>query len=151
VRNRVQQVAPQSHWLELAHQPTGFINCRGEPAPLESLVGKRIAAFCGIGNPAGFRHTLSSCGLDVARLKGLPDHCPYSSAEVMRLERWIEGLGDVAAVVCTGKDLVKLLRDTLAGRPLVALEISLQITMGHEQLEQLLQPLVEKAVQIDSV
>jgi tetraacyldisaccharide 4'-kinase len=142
VRKRVREVAPHAIWLELAHQPTGFVNCQQERTPLESLAGKRIAAFCGIGNPDGFRHTLSSCALNVAGFQALPDHFAYPPAGVANLERWIGGLSDVAAVVCTGKDLVKLPRDSLAGRPLVALAINLQITAGQEQLVSLLQPLL---------
>ncbi len=142
IRARVQQVAPQAVWLELAHQPTGFVNSTGSRMPLDVFAGQRIAAFCGIGNPDGFRHTLASCGLDVAGFLALPDHYAYPPAGVANLERWIGGLGDVAAVVCTGKDLVKLPRGSLGNRPLVALTISLQITVGQEQLVRLLQPLL---------
>jgi tetraacyldisaccharide 4'-kinase len=144
VRQRVHEVAPHAVWLELAHQPTGFMNCQHARTPLEALAGKRIAAFCGIGNPAGFRHTLASCGLDVAGFQALPDHFAYPPNDVANLERWIKGLGEVAAVVCTSKDLVKIPRDELAGLPLRALAITLQITVGQEQLVSLLQPLLVK-------
>ena len=39
--------------------------------PLESLAGQRVAALCGIGNPAGFRHTLATCGYQVVDVPGV--------------------------------------------------------------------------------
>lgn len=145
IRVRVQQVAPHADWLELSHQPTAFVNTTGSRLPLDAFAGQRISAFCGIGNPAGFRHTLASCGVDVAGLQALPDHCAYSPTDIARLERWIVGEGDIAAVVCTRKDFVKIPRDTLAGQPLWALEISLRISAGQDQLEERLLPLAAKA------
>jgi tetraacyldisaccharide 4'-kinase len=144
IQARVQQVAPRAVWLELTHQPTGFVNSTGSRLPLDGFAGQRIAAFCGIGNPDGFRHTLASCSLEVTNLKILPDHCEYSPTEFARLESWIAQQSEIASVVCTRKDLVKIPRDTLAGLPLWALEISLQITAGQDRLEQLLQPLAAK-------
>ena len=46
--------------------------------PLESLRGRPVAAFCGVGNPAGFRHTLSSCGYQLAGFREFPDHHAYT-------------------------------------------------------------------------
>jgi tetraacyldisaccharide 4'-kinase len=144
IRACVQKVAPQAAWLELAHQPTGFVNSTEGRLALDAFAGQRIAAFCGIGNPDGFRHTLASCGLDVTSLHILPDHCAFSPADVARLESWTTNQGNIAAAVCTRKDLVKIPCDTLAGRPLWALEITLRITAGQEQFEQRLVPLVAK-------
>ena len=134
IRKRVQQVAPQTVWLELEHQPTGYVNSLGKRMPLDVLRGQRVAAFCGIGNPGGFRHTLASCGLDVAAFRALPDHCAYPSEEIARLASWVSELSEACPVICTRKDLVKLSQDDLAGLPLWALEIQLSITTGQAEL-----------------
>jgi len=144
IRDRVRQVAPQALWIELTHEPVGFIDNSESRTSLESLRGKRIAAFCGIGNPDGFRHTLAACGLSVAAFRALPDHFSYPPAELIKLENWLREGGDVAAVVCTRKDLVKIPRQQLAGRPLVALEIRLAITAGRQEIENLLLPLARR-------
>ena len=81
--------------------------------------GQPVAAFCGIGNPAGFRHTLETCGCRVVGFREFPDHHRYTPADVDRLADWADGLG-VSAVLCTGKDLVKLPVDRLGDRPLWA-------------------------------
>jgi tetraacyldisaccharide 4'-kinase len=145
IRDRVRQVAPQAAWIELAHQPIGFVDSSENRTPLAALRGKNIAAFCGIGNPDGFRHTLSACGLAVTAFRALPDHFAYPPGELEKLENWLHQAGDLAAVVCTRKDLVKIPRLKLAGRPLLALEIQLAITAGREELESRLLPLARRA------
>jgi tetraacyldisaccharide 4'-kinase len=144
IEKRVLTLAPKACWLELVHQPSGFVSASGMSAPLDSLRGRKVAAFCGIGNPAGFRHTLAASGLEVVDLLALPDHCPYTASDLTRIERWAAGLPAAAALVCTRKDLVKLPGDTLAGKPLWAMSIELAISRGQADLEGLLSGLVGK-------
>ena len=144
IESRVRSLAPRALWLELAHQPTALVTHGGGSEPLEAWRGRRVAAFCGIGNPAGFRHTLASCGLEVASFKELPDHFAYPPRAVADLENWLGGQSGIAAAVCTRKDLVKLPRETLAGLPLVALEIELAITEGERELNEMLAALVSR-------
>jgi tetraacyldisaccharide 4'-kinase len=144
-RDRVQQVAPQAVWLEMTHQPVGLADHSENHTPLASLAGKPIAAFCGIGNPDGFVHTLAACGLKVGAFRALPDHCAYSPGELAQLEKWLQSAGPIAAAVCTRKDLVKIPRDRLAGVPLWALEIKLEVRSGHAELEMMLEPLAARA------
>jgi tetraacyldisaccharide 4'-kinase len=135
IRERVQSLAPQALWLELAHQPTALVSHGGESQPLDTWRGRRVAAFCGVGNPAGFRHTLASCDLDIAVLRELPDHFAYPPRAIADLEAWLRGQTAIEASVCTRKDLVKIPQETLAGLPLLALEIDLAITSGRESFE----------------
>jgi tetraacyldisaccharide 4'-kinase len=136
----VRRHAPQAVWLELTHRPTRLISASGESLELAELRGRRIAAFCGIGNPAGFRHTLASCGLEIAGWLELPDHCPYGERELARVLQWLDSL-DAEHVVCTRKDLVKIPRDELAGKRLWALDIELEIERGRKELQALLEPI----------
>lgn len=135
---------PQALWIELVHKPTALVSNTGERTDLSALRGVRVAAFCGIGNPDGFRHTLASCGLDVAALREFPDHCSYSEAELDALEQWLYDQAPISAVVCTRKDLVKIPREWLAGLPLWAVEIGLEITVGQVELEQRLERLMPR-------
>jgi tetraacyldisaccharide 4'-kinase len=108
-----------------------------------------VAAFCGIGNPAGFRHTLASCGLETVAFRELPDHFAYPPTAVEELNRWAAdaAAAGAAAAICTRKDLVKLPRETLGGLPLFALDVRLQILVGQERLEGLLAELVAERLQ----
>jgi tetraacyldisaccharide 4'-kinase len=133
--------APRAVWLELVHRPRALVSASGRIVEFGELRGMRVAAFCGIGNPAGFRHTLASCGLAIAELLELPDHCPYGATEMSRLGQWAERL-DVSHVVCTRKDLVKIPRDEIAGKKLLAVDVRLEITAGREELGNLLRGLI---------
>src|SRR5262245_5119025 len=65
IRRRVAGLAPQAAWCELIHAPSALVDSSGASQPLESLAGRRVAAFCGIGNPSGFRRTLESTGCQI--------------------------------------------------------------------------------------
>ena len=145
IRGQIERYAPHAQWLEVSHAPRAIRRADGSEGPLDSLSGQRVAAFCGIGNPSGFRHALDSCGCQVVELREFADHHPYSAADVADLTRWASSL-DVQSVVCTHKDLVKLSVEKLGARPLFALAIGLKILAGEEQLVAKLEPLVVRAL-----
>ncbi|MBI2824920.1 MAG: tetraacyldisaccharide 4'-kinase [Planctomycetia bacterium] len=137
----VERHNPRVVWIEMRHAPCQLLSSSGASEPISSLVGRRMAAFCGIGNPAGFRHTLSECGYDVAGFHEFADHHAFARDDVEWLGRWARELG-AAALVCTHKDLVKLGVDQIAGLPLWAVEIELAIELGQAALEAKLEALL---------
>lgn len=141
LRNRALRYAPDAQWMELAHAPRRYVNASGQEQSLESLRGNRVAAFCGIGNPAGFKHTLDRCGVELTGWREFPDHYGYQRNDVAALETWA-GEQDVAAVLCTCKDLVKLKVQQLGGRPLWAVSIELDLLAGQASLEARLDEIV---------
>jgi tetraacyldisaccharide 4'-kinase len=143
LRARVARVAPRAIWLELEHRPRGLLAADGREINLDALAGQRVAAFCGIGNPAGFRHTLETCGYDVAALREFPDHHAYSRDDIQSLAAWAAEQ-DVAAVVCTHKDLVKIGLPRLGNQPLWAVTIGIAIHAGQSELEARLDELVSR-------
>lgn len=144
VHERVRRYAPDARWVEAVHAPRALWLAGGKQRPVETLRGAAVAAFCGIGNPQGFRHTLESCGCRIAAFREFPDHHPYARSDVESLARWADAL-DVAAVVCTHKDLVKLDVERLGSRELVALSIGLQVREGREELESALAVVLDNA------
>lgn len=141
----VRRYAPRVLWLEVTHAPRRLVAAGGEEQPLESLRGARVAAFCGIGNPAGFRHTLAGLGAEIVDFREFPDHHAYDRENVAELSAWADSL-DIAAVVCTAKDLVKLRLDRLGSRPLWAVAIELEMLTVQTELEARLEPLAERAL-----
>jgi prepilin-type N-terminal cleavage/methylation domain-containing protein len=135
IRRRAADLAPQALWLEVVQRPCGLRSADGIQEDIGRIAGRRIAAFCGIGNPAGFRHTLKTCGCQLVEFREFPDHHSYSADDVQSLCRWVDGLPDVAAVVCTHKDLVKIPSWQSEAVPLWALAIELEITVGGEEFE----------------
>lgn len=120
--------------LELGHAPRCLRSADGLEHPMSSLAGQQIAAFSGIGNPAGFRHVLAGCGYDVVEFREFPDHHAYSERDIDALSRWANELG-VAAVVCTHKDLVKLPHAHLGRVPLWALTVGIDFLTGQVGFE----------------
>jgi tetraacyldisaccharide 4'-kinase len=135
---RVKRVAPRSIWAQCIHRPDVLRAAAGAEISLDSLRGRRLAAFCGIGNPAGFRHTLASCGYDLSLFREFPDHHPYSHRDLESLAAWASQ-APVAAVLCTHKDLVKIGIDRLGDKPLWAVRIGLEFMAGQAELESALE------------
>jgi tetraacyldisaccharide 4'-kinase len=140
IRRRVERFRPDCVWVQSSHRPQALLSSDGARLELVALRGQRIAAFCGIGNPAGFRHTLDQYGLEIAAWREFPDHHLYSRADVDALAAWAEQ-NQAAAAVCTCKDLVKLAVTQLGDLPLWAVSIEMELTHGKEQLEERLSAL----------
>jgi tetraacyldisaccharide 4'-kinase len=137
IRQRVSQLAPTAVWCELLHSATGLMNTNGETKPLDSLAGQRAAAFCGIGNPAGFEHTLKTAGCEVVAWRSFPDHHHYTEADIASLSAWVRS-SNATIALCTQKDLVKVPQNELGGIPLQAITIDMQFQAGQQEFEQAL-------------
>ncbi len=138
IRRRVANLAPDAVWCEATHAPTRMLNASGKTQSLTTLADQRVAAFCGIGNPAGFRHTLASTGAQMAAWREFPDHHAFLEGDQKELANLV-ARSDAELVVCTQKDLVKLRHDEIAGRPLWAIEIEMQFLSGLAFLEELVE------------
>jgi tetraacyldisaccharide 4'-kinase len=145
VRREVARRHPQCGIAEACFPPLRLINSAGTGAALESLSGRPIAAFCGIGNPPAFRASLEKLGWQVADVRSYPDHHNYTRADIEDLGRWCRGF-PIDAVVCTQKDLVKIGLERLGERPLWAVEIGAEIVLGSEVLDTCLQGLLQNEI-----
>ena len=140
IRRRVRCTAPALPFIEARHAPIDLIDGEAQTYPLDELAGKDVAAFCGIGNPEGFRRTLVPLCRRIVDLKVFPDHHIYGAGDVRALTDWAGGMGANLALT-TQKDLVKLRTATLGPVPLRAVRIGLEIMDGLEALERILEPL----------
>jgi len=143
IRQRVQKVSPDACWIELAHSPRE-LKGRTSRRNFSDLKGRRILAFCGIGNPVGFRSTLESCGAIIVGFREFPDHHAFSRDDVEALRTWAKE-NDSDMVVCTHKDLVKLDIDDLAEMPLFALLVELKLLKGRSQFIEHLESIAQAA------
>jgi tetraacyldisaccharide 4'-kinase len=92
---------------------------RPDATTIETLRGRRLLAYAGIGAPQRFFDTLAAAGLAVAATESFDDHHPYSVEDARRLIARCEREGLVP--VTTEKDIVRLEgpgdeRDALAAR-----------------------------------
>lgn len=141
IRREARRHAPNAPILEARHAPRDLVDGDGGATPLDGLADRRVAAFCGIGNPEGFRRTLEGLGCRVADLRVFPDHHPYTADDVANLTAWAAA-NEAELILTTQKDLVKLRLSNLGNAPLRALRIGLDILGDARPLEDLLARLV---------
>jgi 3-deoxy-D-manno-octulosonic-acid transferase len=97
---------------------------------------QRIGAFCGLGNPATFRHTLESLGVEIADWIEFDDHHRYRPRELRHLAQHMAARG-ATALATTQKDAINLCEtaaDLAAPLPLYWLEIGIRIESEDEFL-----------------
>jgi tetraacyldisaccharide 4'-kinase len=141
IRREVERNAPTRPFVLARHAPLDLIDSEGDTSPLAELADRGIVAFCGIGNPEGFRRTAEPLCRRLDDLKVFPDHHRYTAADVAALSDWARSRG-ADLVLTTQKDLVKLRTSKLGAIPLRALRIGLEIMEGLDALERILEPLV---------
>ncbi len=126
VLRKVKSIAPKAVCFTGSHRPTRFVNAAtGAGIGLEWARERRVAAFCGIGRPRGFRDTLTALGARIVDWAVYPDHHPYSKNDLAVIGDSAARAG-AKAVVTTAKDLARLDVAGLIG-DLYVLEIELEI------------------------
>ncbi len=137
VWNHVYRYAPQIISARAHHAPVELVATDGTITGLSALQGERVFAFCGLGNPAGFRQTLERLEAPLVGFRDFPDHHIYTARDLQALDRAAKA-ADATLLVCTTKDLVKMGRHEIAthGRSwrIKALAIEMRLS-GHEALE----------------
>ena len=131
--------------VEICFEPDELIDLDGARTPLltgegsaEDRSPRRVFAFCGIGNPEGFRRTLEAAGFDVVDLVEFPDHYHFSEADVNVVAELARAAG--CGLITTLKDLVKIEQAPL-GVSLHALNIRARVSRGEELLTERLEQL----------
>lgn len=138
IRGRVSEYALWAPGVLCVHRPTGLRCVAGGGHDLmpEALAEGRWAAFCGIGNPSGFRRTLEKLGAEIAEFVAFPDHHSYTDAELdVLLNSALEA--GCRGVLTTEKDAIKVQR-LLRGKgtvPVMALQVRVDITDGFPEVE----------------
>ncbi|WP_435005422.1 tetraacyldisaccharide 4'-kinase [Tundrisphaera lichenicola] len=141
IRERAERQAGPLRWATARHAPRDLLDDKGESYPLSDLSGRKVGAFCGIGNPEGFRRTLEGLGLELVGFRTFPDHHPYGAPDMADLSSWARSIGAEVALT-TQKDSVKLRAPGLGPAPLRALRIGLEVMDGSETLDRALSDLM---------
>lgn len=99
--------------------------------PLDHLLGKRVLAFCGLGNPDSFLRGPAALRYQLAAQICFPDHHRYTAADRERLGAAAQA-AQADALLTTVKDLMNLEPPHNFAQPLYALEIDFQIDEADE-------------------
>jgi tetraacyldisaccharide 4'-kinase len=137
IRDRVIALSPNILWGEIVHEPQSLISIPKTETDISAIRGKRILAFCGIGNPNAFRQTLESCGAQVVELIPFPDHHQFNSEDLDELEK-IAQREHVDSILCTMKDFVKMERIASGSIPIQAVLINIRFLSGETEFRNLL-------------
>lgn len=127
--------------LEVAFRPKRLLGLDGSVRDLNSMARQTGFAFCGIGNPAGFRQTLATMQIEFD-LRSFPDHHHYTAEDLAALGADAHDLR-VDLVLTTLKDLVKIPQAAWTGPPLYAVDIGVEFLSGEELLTDRLQKLFQ--------
>jgi tetraacyldisaccharide 4'-kinase len=135
---------PRAPVFHARAQPEAWVSAAtGETIAADALPYKRMAAFCGLGNPGYFWYTLTALGLHVPIRIEYEDHHAYIARELRYMGRQFRDDG-IEAVLTTEKDLVNLCDDPghlLAPLPLYWLRIGLHLDREDEFLDAISQRL----------
>ncbi len=143
LREEVQRET-QAPVTEVTFRPIFLRSLTGETASVESLVNERVFAFCGIGNPKGFRRTLRDTGVSITddAFRPFVDHHHYTQREFEQLVTDAISQG-ATALVTTQKDLVKLDSAWSMTLPVWAVVIGAEVVAGRTALEAVLMSVVD--------
>ncbi|MEN6428048.1 MAG: tetraacyldisaccharide 4'-kinase [Phycisphaerales bacterium] len=121
------------------HAPVAIRAAGGAEIPLAQIKGKRVYAFCGIGNPQAFFRTIERLGAIPAGTRVFDDHHRYAAEDMFAIHNEARRQ-QAPLVLTTQKDWTKVAQSTLPkGEPLLAcLAVELRITSGEEMLTSLI-------------
>lgn len=104
----------------------------GRRSPIHPIPEGSWTSFCSLGRPEAFQHTLSALGVRVGHRIEFPDHHPYQTADLNKLQTLAAAAGNVG-LITTEKDAVKLPGAGL-GVACLVLEVDLEFLEGEEEL-----------------
>ncbi|MEE9584412.1 MAG: tetraacyldisaccharide 4'-kinase [Candidatus Brocadiales bacterium] len=144
IKKRLSEIDSHIPVLEAVHHPLYLEDVTGRRLEIPWLKGKKVYAFCGLGNPRSFEKTLQLTGADVETFKDFPDHHHYSTNDMAAISAEAARLG-VDAVVTTQKDLVKIkntINQVWQNPPLLSLRVEMRITNGFDVLSEKLEKVI---------
>ncbi|MDP2654868.1 MAG: tetraacyldisaccharide 4'-kinase [Candidatus Omnitrophota bacterium] len=136
LKDRVRLIHPSATVVVSVHRPRALAPLSGGPVVgLDALKGRRIAAFCGIGDPEGFRKTLEQQSAKVEKFFAFEDHHWYTPGDWELIAGGCREAG-VEWLVTTSKDAVKVMQapvPELKGLKIFELKITISITEGYDE------------------
>ena len=133
IRETVLNENPKLIWAEAALVFDKWQRLSGETVSLNNLKSRKVAAFCGVGNPDSFRSALLESLVNLGPFKAFPDHHHYSTSEIGQIVQSAVEL-NCEAIVCTCKDLVKIPKNTQSPIPIYALVADVKMAAGEKEL-----------------
>jgi len=134
VKNTLSKLNPQAAIIESTHDPKGFydINNPDKLFSVESLKGKTVSLFSGIGDPDSFEDLIVSLGLNIGLAYRFCDHHNYTEKDLDKIIRDSRGKG-IDIIITTEKDAARLSVLQLTGSSLQLLVFRIELSIKDEQ------------------
>lgn len=129
---RIRKYNRTAEIIECSHKPLHLQHAfNGETLPLEWLQGKYVGALSAIAAPESFESALIKLGANIEISKHFADHHRFSDSDVVNfVNRCVRR--DLAAIITTEKDSVRLPRFKKLDVPVYFLRVEIEILTGHE-------------------
>lgn len=134
--DQLREIAGHVPVVETVHKPLWLESLKDhETADIQVLQGKKVFAFCAIGNPESFRKSVDGAGGKVLGFHAFPDHHIYTASELQTLNAEAQRVGS-EAIMITQKDRVKIKNVRVSWDfPVWTLKIEIRIVRGNEIFE----------------
>jgi tetraacyldisaccharide 4'-kinase len=82
IKRRISKIKPDMVFAAAVHKPMYVKLIKDKQIPLDNLKGRKVYAFCGIGNPDAFFQTLTDMSLNIVGTKVYNDHHVYTTDDI---------------------------------------------------------------------
>jgi tetraacyldisaccharide 4'-kinase len=139
IEGQVRRLSPDAIIARSIHAPVSAVTCAGAEIGLDQLRGKRVYAFCGLGNPEAFFDTVRRIGCVPAGYRSFDDHHAYTREGLSEIRRQAKE-HSVNYILTTQKDWTKIARllPPENDPPMAYLAIEVEFLSGSEQLTALI-------------
>lgn len=139
IEDKLHTINPEMIISRSIHAPVRAININNEEISLQQLKDKKIFAFCGIGNPKAFLHTIRNLGCDITGSKIYNDHHDYTNDDLSDICKEAKHLKS-EIILTTQKDWTKIsiLNTTKNDLTLAYIAIELKFITGEDKLRNLI-------------
>ena len=135
IERQLQRVNPDMILASSIHAPVSTVTERGTQVGLDQLRGKRVCAFCGLGNPVAFFDTVRRVGGVLVGCRVFDDHHAYTSGDLSQIRR-LAAEQKAEYIMTTQKDWTKVepLLSAPGDPPMAYLAVEMEFVSGGEQL-----------------
>lgn len=138
IEAKIQKVKQDMIIARAVHSPVCAKTTDGKEISIERLKGKKIFAFCGIGNPDAFINTIGELGAKIVGSKIYDDHYQYADKDIANICGEATNL-KADLILTTQKDFSRLPIEKLrTDIPFVYLAIELKIISGEDAITRLI-------------
>jgi tetraacyldisaccharide 4'-kinase len=143
IEDQIRRTNPNLIVVRSIHALVAVRTAGGTEVPLDQIRGRRVFAFCGIGNPRAFFRTLEQTGANMVGSRVFDDHHRYTTNDLETVHSQAKEQ-QASIVLTTQKDWTKAMRSLppQGNPPLAYLAVDLRITAGEEMLTALIDRLL---------